>query len=588
MDDLFLEENTTKIFYKKTGKRLAGLLFKRRKLLSFCICLVVLSMACKMLGPLIIKHAIDVNLGGSDLPGFFKTLFVFLAVSALFLFFNYTLIVQMQKLAQDVLLEIKDKMFRHLLAMHIDYFNKTSAGSLSARIESDTSALAQLFTFTAIMIVRDFLLLFGALAIMIYFNPLLTAVALIPMPLLLVVSIIYIKYSSKPFLLARKYNSDLTGAISEKVQGIVAVQTYNRQNAAFDEVTKLNDKKFRATFKAGFYSSAYWTIMSFIEPASIALVLLAGGNMAIAGIITVGTVIMFIMYLENMLEPILMVGEHLAIIQKAFSAGQRIFEILDMQPKVTDKIESVPKKDFEDKIEFKNVYFKYEEDAGDVLKDINFEIKKGSKTAIIGETGSGKSTIINLLFKFYNVTKGDITIDGISIADIKQSDLRSVFGLITQDIYLFPGTLSQNIKLMDNSIKDDKVIKAINDLNASEYFPVDGLGKQIREGGKNLSLGERQLISILRAMVLDPKVIVFDEATSAVDPHTEKIIQAALDKLFKGRTSIVIAHRLSTIQNADKIISLTSGRITETGTHDELIEKGGNYSKYYKLQLGVL
>ncbi len=303
-------------------------------------------------------------------------------------------------------------------------------------------------------------------------------------------------------------------------------------------------------------------------------------------VITVGIVIMFVLYVEELFFPILMLSEHLSTIQRSFAAGQRIFAILDTKPEINDPPRPRYINRIEHGIRFENLSMQYAPDAPKVLKNVSFRVPKGSSCAIVGETGGGKTTIINLLFKFYPVTEGDLLFDDVSINQMSQGTVRSFMSLVQQDTYMFPGTVMDNLKLMDDSVPDSKVTDAISSLGLEDFFKKHSLKKEIIEKGANLSLGEKQVISLVRAMVLDPPVLVLDEATSSMDPYTERMIQKATDRLLGDRTSIVIAHRLSTVKNADQILVVSHGEIKESGTHSSLLKAGGIYSKFFRLQSG--
>jgi ABC-type multidrug transport system fused ATPase/permease subunit len=301
---------------------------------------------------------------------------------------------------------------------------------------------------------------------------------------------------------------------------------------------------------------------------------------------TIGTLIMFILYVDKLFEPIFSVSEHVSIVQRSFSAGHRIQKVLDRKPVITDPPNPHFIHSIKEGIEFRNVWMRYADDAPWVLKDISFTLPRGKSLAIVGETGGGKTTVTNLLFKFYVPNKGKILIDGTDVAGISLNSLRTSIGLVQQDIYLFPGTIMQNLKLMDETIPDAMVHDAIKTVGLEAFFKKHGLTKLITEKGANLSAGEKQVIALARAMVLNQEVLVFDEATSHIDPYTERLINTAMQRLLSRKTMIVIAHRLSTIRHADNILLVSEGEIKESGTHTELLARGGTYSRFYKLQFG--
>jgi ABC-type multidrug transport system fused ATPase/permease subunit len=319
---------------------------------------------------------------------------------------------------------------------------------------------------------------------------------------------------------------------------------------------------------------------------SIAAILGVGGSWALQGTLTIGTLVLFILYIDKLFEPLFSISENVSIVQRAFSAGHRIHGILERRPAITDAPHPHFIRSITQGIEFRNVWMRYADDAPWALKDVSFTLPRGKSLAIVGETGGGKTTVTNLLFKFYTPQKGSILIDGADLAGISLNSLRTSIGLVHQDIYLFPGTIMENLKLMDAAIPDAMVHDAIRTVGLEAFFRKHGLDKQIVEKGANLSAGEKQVIALARAMVLDQEVLVFDEATSHIDPYTERVINAAMERLLSRKTMIIIAHRLSTIRNADNILLVSEGAIKESGTHAELLAKGGIYSRYYKLQFG--
>ena len=387
-------------------------------------------------------------------------------------------------------------------------------------------------------------------------------------------------------MLVRKLTSEITGFLTEHINAITLLQAYNREKMAADKLEVINKKKFNAELSGEFMSIIFYLSIILLSPISIAIILGVGGGWAIDGAISIGTLVMFILYIDTLFEPVFRLSEHISIIQRSFAAGQRIHRILERRPAIID----IPKPRYihsiKEGIEFRNVWMRYADDAQWVLKDISFNLPKGKSLAIVGETGGGKTTVTNLLFKFYTPQKGRILIDGVDLPDISLNSLRAAIGLVHQDIYLFPGTIMQNLKLMDDALPDSMVHDAIKTIGLETFFKHHSLSKHIVEKGVNLSAGEKQVISLVRAMVLNQEVLVLDEATSHIDPYTERLINTAMQRLIKHKTMIVIAHRLSTIRNADNILLISEGEIKESGTHNQLLERGGIYSKFYKLQFG--
>ena len=334
-----------------------------------------------------------------------------------------------------------------------------------------------------------------------------------------------------------------------------------------ERLEAVNKRKFDAELRAELMMIAFFMSIILISPVSIALILGVGGGWALDGNLTIGTLVMFILYVDKLFEPVFSVSEHISIIQRSFSAGHRIHKILERKPVIIDPPNPHFIRSIKESIEFRNVWMRYAEEAPWVLKDVSFTLPRGKSLAIVGETGGGKTTVTNLLFKFYTPNKGKILVDGTDLARISLNSLRTAIGLVHQDIYLFPGTIMQNLKLMDEAVPDAMVHDAIKTIGLETFFKHHSLSKLIVEKGVNLSAGEKQVISLVRAMVLNQEVLVLDEATSHIDPYTERMINAAMQRLVKHKTMIVIAHRLSTIRSANNILLISEGEIKESGTH---------------------
>lgn len=580
------EDSKDKINYRKTGGRLLKLLATRRAEFISALLLLSLSSITWLANPVLVRHMLDHNLPQKDYKGLITTLAVFLVNGLAYLFFTYRMQVRLEYLAQSMLIELKQNLVNHLLGLHLGWFDKTPVGKISARVQSDTDSMHNMFTGASVTIIRNAFILFGGLGIMIAFNLKLALVTLVIVPPLLIMARIFVQKSTPRFLKWRKVAAEMSGFIGEQLQGIAATQAYNRQEETAGRLEEINDRKFKIILHAETLVVAFFLAAYFCEPVVTSLILGVGGHWAIQGKITIGVLIMFIMYMEQFIDPLMSLSEQISQIQRSFAAAERIFNIMDTKPAITDPPKPHYLARLEHNIEFRNVWLRYAEEAPWALKDVSFSVRRGERLAIVGETGGGKTTVISALFRFYPVQKGEILFDGMPLNNLAQSSLRSMLGLVQQDIYLFPGTMMDNLRLMDTSIPESRVHDAIRSAGLDEFFTRHALSKVISEKGGNLSQGERQVVSIVRAMVMDPPVIVFDEATASVDPHTERIIQSATERLFADRTCVVIAHRLSTIRNAEQILVIGDGEIRERGTHAGLMEQDGIYARYFQLQFG--
>ncbi|MBI4678759.1 MAG: ABC transporter ATP-binding protein [Elusimicrobia bacterium] len=578
------EEGSGRIRYRRTFRRLAGLLRGRWKEIVVASLFLAVASAANLAGPVILRHAIDVDLAARNAPGLLRTLGVFFLATAASGVFTYLLRVALETLGQDILFELKKRIFSHLLSLGLGYFDKTPVGRITARVEADTGELRGLFADTAVLIFRDVGMFVGMFAVMASVHAGLTLVMAALLPPVIAASIVFVRKSAAPFVSVRRLTAEISATLTERIQGMAVIQAYNRQQDSACVLASLNKRKFDVNFRAEAMAVYFFVSVLALEPVAMALILGLGGRWALQGTVTIGTLVMFILYVEQVFEPIFHITEHLGTIQRSFAAGARIFDLLDTQRSIADPPMPRFLGRIEHAVEFRGVSLRYSEDAPWALRDVSFAVPKGSRLALVGETGGGKTSIVSLLFKFYLPQEGDILIDGVSISCMSQAGLRQLMGLVQQDIYLFPGTVMDNLKLMDRRVPDCRVHDAIRTLGLEAVCRRIALDREVIERGANLSTGEKQVLSLVRAMVLDPDLLVLDEATSSVDPHTERTIQAAMERLMTDRTSIVVAHRLSTVRNAHRILVVRQGRVAESGAHAELMRKGGVYSKLFRLQ----
>jgi ATP-binding cassette subfamily B protein len=575
-----------KINYKATARMLYGLVAPEKRGFAAAFAWLLLSTALGLLSPIIAKHIIDKSIPSGSVRQVVLAVGALLLNSVLFLAFNYLLRMRLVRTGQSIMTALKKRMLAHMLSLDLPFYSEYPVGRLTARVQSDTSSLYELFTETTVTIFRDILMFVVTFVIMFWFNPRLTLILSAVFPFIFAVGFIFLRRSSSLFVTVRKLASEISGFLTEHLNAIALLQAYNREAAAVKKLQAINEKKFAVELSGEYMMIIFILSIVLLRPVSIAIILGVGGSWAIAHAMSIGTLVMFILYIDTLFEPVFRLSEHVSIIQRSFSAGHRIQRVLERRPVIVDVPEPHYIRSIRQGIEFRNVWMRYSEDARWALKDISFTLPKGKSLAIVGETGGGKSTVTNLLFKFYTPQKGKILIDGTDLAGIGLNSLRTTIGLVHQDIYLFPGTIMQNLKLMDDSIPDSMVHDAIRGVGLEAFFKRHSLSKQIVEKGVNLSAGEKQVISLVRAMTLNQEVLVLDEATSHIDPYTERLINEAMHRLFRQKTMIVIAHRLSTIRNADEIMLVSEGEIRERGTHAQLLAAGGIYSRYYKLQFG--
>ena len=575
-----------KINYRATFHMLSGLMRPEKRGFAVAFWWLSLSTAMNLLSPIIAKYIIDTAIPSKSVRLLTAVVGALFLNSVLFMASNYLLQMRLVRTGQQIITDLKKRMLAHMLALDLPFYAEYPVGRLTARIQSDTSSLYSLVTETTVTIFRDILMFVVTFGVMFYFSRRLTLLISSVFPLVLAISFVFLGKSTTLFVAVRKLASEISGFLTEHINAIALLQAFNREGMAAAKLEAINKKKFDTELRAEFMMIIFYLSIVLLSPVSIAIILGVGGGWAIDRTISIGTLVLFILYIDKLFEPVFRLSEHISIIQRSFAAGHRIHRILERRPAIVDVPRPRYIRSIREGIEFRNVWMRYADDAPWVLKDVSFKLPKGKSLAIVGETGGGKTTVTNLLFKFYTPQKGRILIDGVDLPEIGLNSLRTAIGLVHQDIYLFPGTIMQNLKLMDEAIPDSMVHDAIKTIGLEAFFKHHSLNKHIVEKGVNLSAGEKQVISLVRAMTLNQEVLVLDEATSHIDPYTERLINTAMQRLLQQKTMIVIAHRLSTIRHADNILLISEGEIKESGTHAQLLEKGGIYSKYYKLQFG--
>jgi ATP-binding cassette subfamily B protein len=476
------------------------------------------------------------------------------------------------------------RLYEHLTTLKTQFYDKTPIGRLVTRNISDVETLSSVFTEGLAAIVGDLLQLVFIMGLMLYTDWKLTLVSLSSIPLLFVATYIFKEKVKQSFNEVRAAVANLNTFVQEHITGMNIVQIFNSEEIEHEKFKKINKEHRKANLKSVFYYSVYFPVAEVIGAVTTGMLVWYGGKGVIQEYTTLGTLIAFIMYIALFFRPIRMIADRFNTLQMGIVSSDRILKLLDSQDQIQDTGSYQPEK-IEGNVKFKNVWFAYNEEEY-VLKDISFEVKKGQNLALVGATGSGKSSIINLLSRFYEIGKGKIEIDGIDIKEYDLAFLRAKIGVVLQDVFLFSDTIMNNITLGRTDISRERVIQVAEWVGARAFIErlPGGFDYNVMERGATLSVGQRQLISFVRAMVFDPTIIVLDEATSSVDSETEELIQQAIEKMMKGRTSIVIAHRLATIQKADKIIVLDKGEIKEVGTHDELLSEEGFYAQLHQMQ----
>jgi len=555
-----------------------------RMIFSWSILLTVLLAILAPLRPWLIQYTLDNYILFNDHAGLINLSLLMVGLLLIQTMVQYFHTYCTNILGQSVIKDLRVNVFNHLSSLRLTYFDRTPLGQLITRTVSDLETIADIFSEGLIVIFGDLLQVIAIIAVMLYTDWELTLIVLIPMPLLIMASLVFKEAIKSAFQEVRTQVANLNTFLQEHITGIRIIQYFAREDQELKKFKKINSKHRDAHIRSNWYYSIFFPVVEIISAISIGLLVSYGSKSILSDEISPGVVVSFIMYINMLFRPIRELADKFNTLQMGMVGAERIFNVLDTDEKTVDKGTLDPEK-LKGEIEFKNVWFAYH-DENWVLKNISFRVKSGETLALVGATGAGKSSVINLLNRFYEINKGSILVDGQDIREYKLSSLRSHIATVLQDVFLFSDSIANNINLSNESIDRDKLIQAAKQVGAFEFISKlpHGFDYDVMERGATLSAGQAQLISFIRAMVYDPQILVLDEATASVDTETEELIQHAINKLMQGRTSVVIAHRLSTIQNADRIIVLDHGEIKEMGSHQQLLKLNGFYKKLYDLQ----
>ncbi len=520
-----------------------------------------------------------------DINNLSKLGIFFLIIIILGFILNYLQVYILNYTSKKIIFNIRQEVFAHLQKMSLSYFDKNPVGRLVTRTANDTERLNEMYTDVLVNLFRDLFKLAGIVIIMIQLNFKLALLSFTVIPFILIASEIFRKHIRKIYRLVRVKLAKINSTLNENITGMQTVHIFKKEDKKFREFESINKDYFDTTKKQVRIFALFRPAIEVIRSTGLALIIWYGGGRVLLGAIEFGVLYAFISYLQEFFRPIMELTQKYNILQAAMASSERIFLILDTEPKIKTQETPLSLSKIKGKIEFKNVWFAYE-DENWVLRDVSFTINPGESVAFVGATGAGKSSIINLINRFYDIQKGEILIDGKNIKEIDKYELRNHIGIVLQDVFLFTGNIIDNIRLNNKDISDEKVKEVSKYVNADSF--ISRLPKKyyepVMERGSTLSSGQKQLLAFARALVFDPDILVLDEATSNIDTETEVLIQDTLLKLIKDRTTIAIAHRLSTIQHSDKIIVLHKGKIREIGNHQELLDKGGIYYDLYRLQ----
>ena len=568
-------------------KILGRLMLFCRPYMSVFYILVLLTISLSILQPIrpyITQIIIDDYISVNDIKGLqfmIILLIALLAVNAVVMYFHTYL---SGWLGQNIIRDIRIKLFSHLQKFKLQFFDKTPIGRVVTRNVSDIETIADIFGQGIASIIGDILQLVGIVILMFILNWKLTLISLSTLPFLFLTTYIFKEKVKLSFNEVRTAVANLNSYVQEHIVGMNIVQIFANEEKEFNKFISVNKTHLKANLKAVLYYSIYFPVMELFTSIGLGLLIWYGAGQLFEEEVTLGVLIAFIMYLQLFFRPIRAIADRFNTLQMGVVSSKRIFDLLDRDETINSN-EKLSKMDIIGKVEFKNLWFSYNPNDF-ILRDINFKIDRGESVAFVGSTGSGKTSIINLINRFYEYQKGEILIDDVDIRDYNSSDLRKNLGLVSQDVFLFSDSILNNITLYNDNISEEEVWNSIRKVGAEKFInSLPGkLSFNVKERGGSLSVGQRQLISCIRIMLYDPKIILLDEATSSVDSDTEFMIQNAISEILKNRTSIVVAHRLSTIKEVDKIIVIESGEIKEVGNHDQLLKKRGFYYKLYQMQ----
>lgn len=584
-DEFHEEEILGKAYDARLMRRLLGFLRPHWKRVFFAVLLVLAAAAVELVGPYLTKIAIDDYITKGDLGGLSVVAGLFLLTLVAHMLIEYGQLTLTQIVGQEIMYDIRMRLFAKLQRLSLAFYDRTPVGRMMTRITNDVDVLNELFTSGVVAIFGDVFTLVGILAVMLLLNTELTLVSFSVIPLIFLVTLLFRSKVRKSYRDVRTALARINANLNENIMGMSTAQVMNREKRNFEHYRKLNAVHRDANLDSVFYYSIFFPTIELIGACATGLLIWYGGRQILWQGLTLGALVAFIQYTQRFFRPISDISEKYNILQSAMASSERVFKLLD-EPDETP-VPATPRgpAQAQGEIRFEHVFFAYKENEV-VLKDVNITVAPGERVAIVGATGSGKTTLISLLTRFYDVKAGRILVDGVDVREWHPAALRRSIGVVLQDVFLFSGTIAQNLRLGEDSITDERLVAAAREVHADAFIRrlPGGYEAEVKERGATLSMGERQLLSFARCLAFDPRILVLDEATSSVDTETELLIQDALRRLMRGRTSLVIAHRLSTIQDVDRIVVLHKGQVREEGSHAELLARRGIYHRLYQLQ----
>lgn len=579
------EEALGKAYDSRLMRRLLGYMRPYRGLTVLAVLFILLSAVAQISLATITKWGIDSYIKAGRSEGFYLVGLVYLVAIFGILVFSWGQIMTTVRLGQKVQHDLRMQIFGQLQRLHLRFFDRNPVGRLVTRVTNDVNTLNELFGTAVVAVIGDVFMLFLIVGYMLYLNWQLALITFLVLPVLIGATFVFRARARDAYRQVRLKLARMNAFMQEHITGMPVVQLFTQEKRTFGEFDDINLDLRRGNLRSVLYYAMFFPVVEIIGAVSLALVLYFGGVRIIGGTMTFGELTAFIWLVERFYQPIRDLSEKYNVLQSSMASSERIFRLLDTTPEIRDPQKPEHIREFRGRIDFENVWFAYNDEEW-VLQDLSFSVEPGERVAVVGATGAGKTSLVNLLFRFYDYQKGAIKLDGVDIRQLKVEELRSHLALVLQDVFLFSGDYAGNVRLKNEDISDEEIRQALSRVGFDrflKYLP-DKIHTEVKERGATLSTGQKQLLSFARALAFDPGILILDEATSSVDTETEQLIQQALEELLKGRTSIIIAHRLSTIEKADKIIVLHHGRLREMGKHEELLSRGGIYRTLYEMQ----
>ena len=590
------EEDLADIHYEgKVVPRMLSYLKPHVKTIAICLLLVLVLTALELYRPMLTGDAIDLFIAGDYAPGeaveerFAGLLFTAgkYALALLITFVcNNRMMYLLQRMGQRIVYEMRRELFEHIESLSMRFFDLTPVGKIVTRVTNDVEAVHELYANILVKLFRNVVKILGLAVVMLALDVRMALLSFIMVPLVSVLTVLTRTLSLRANREMRTRLTALNTFLSEHLSGMKIIQIFNREKRKYEEFSQYSEAHYRASFRAIMVNAVCRPIIVFTAVVAMSIVIAGGSHGVLTGTVSFGTMYIFLQYIKTFFEPIQDLAEQLSTLQSAVASAEKIFTLLDEKPLIHDPEKPVQPAEIRGRIEFRNVWFAYDNENF-ILRDVSFVIEPGQKVAFVGATGAGKSSILNLIGRYYDIQKGEILIDGVNIKDLSRDQIRRAIGQVQQDVFIFTGDVKSNIRLREESISDEAIREASRQVNADRFIDrlPGGYDERVTERGSPFSAGQRQLLSFARTLAFDPSILILDEATANIDTETEQWIQEALETLMTGRTTIMVAHRLSTIQHADKIIVMHKGKIRESGTHQELLDQDGIYRKLYQLQL---